>query len=59
MTNERDKARGQSLTEYTVITSALLVALFVPWNGEQAPVVQFLEAVRAFHANASYALSLP
>lgn len=47
------------MTEYVVITSTLLVALFVPWNGEQSPVVQFLQAVRAFHANASYALSLP
>lgn len=50
---------GQSLTEYLVATSALLVALFVPWNGEQSAVVQFLEAVRTFHASASYALSLP
>lgn len=50
---------GQSLTEYLVATSALLVALFVPWNGDQSAVVQFLEAVRTFHASASYALSLP
>lgn len=55
----RRRISGQSLTEYLVATSALLVALFVPWNGEQSAVVQFLQAVRAFHANASYALSLP
>lgn len=50
---------GQSTVEYTVATFALLVAIFVPWDGDQSAAVRFMEAARQFHANSSFALSLP
>ncbi len=55
----RARHHGQASVEYTIATVILIVALFVPWNGERAPVVLFLEAVRDFYANASFVLSLP
>ena len=55
----RWRQSGQSTIEYTVVVLALMAALFIPWNGEQSAVAQFLDAVRDFHANSSFALSLP
>lgn len=56
----RDKhQKGQTVTEYSIATFALVVALFVPWNGEPSAVARFLDAVRAYHTQASFPLSLP
>ena len=59
MRNSRKRNQGQATVEYTVATFALLVAIFVPWDGEQSAAVKFMEAARQFHANSSFALSLP
>lgn len=51
--------KGQITTEYLVVTLALVLALFIPWDGQQSAIVQVLQAVRLFHANSSFPLSLP
>ncbi len=50
---------GQSTVGYTIATGAMVLALFVPWGGDPAPMVQFMEAVRELHGNSTYVLSLP
>ena len=50
---------GQVLTEYTIATLALIVALFVPWNGQPSAVANFMDKARTYHKQASYPLSLP
>lgn len=47
------------MTEYSIAIFALVVALFVPWNGEPSAVARFLDAVRAYHTQASFPFSLP
>jgi len=53
------KTKGQSSVGYVIGTSVLVIALFVPWGGQPSAMVQFMEGVRALHANSSYSLSLP
>lgn len=50
---------GQSTISYAIATSILVLSLFVPWGGNQAAVVQFLEGARKLHQNVTYVLSLP
>jgi len=50
---------GHAITEWTVATFILIMAMFVPWNGEQSAVSMFMDAARTNHANSSYPLSLP
>lgn len=50
---------GQVISEYSIVLFALLVALFVPWNGDPSAVANFLNSVRAYHTQASFPLSLP
>lgn len=54
-----NEQKGHVSIEWTLITFALLLALFVPFDGDQSAVSKFTEAVREFHANSSFALSLP
>lgn len=51
--------QGSISIEWIIATSTLVVALFVPYNGEDSAVSMFLKAVRDAHANSSYSLSLP
>ncbi len=51
--------RGNASVEWTLITFALLAALFVPYDGQQSVATMFMEAVRDFYANSSFPLSLP
>ena len=51
--------KGTISVEWTLITFALVFALFVPFNGEKSAAVQFMEGAREFHANSSFVLSLP
>lgn len=55
----RHRQKGQTLSEYSIAMFALLVALFVPWGGEPSAVARFLDAVRTYHTQASFPLSLP
>jgi len=57
----KTKARqsGQAIPEYAIIAFLMIVALFVPWGGQPSAVAQFLNAVRTYHTQASYPLSLP
>ncbi len=59
MKRSNKKQHGQATTEWTVATFAMIVALFIPWNGQQSAVSLFMDAVRTHHANSSYTLSLP
>ena len=54
-----NKQNGQATLEWTIATFALVVALFVPWNGNDSAVSAFMKAVRINHANSSFVLSLP
>ena len=51
--------KGQSTITYAIATSIMVISLFVPWNGNQAAIVQFMEGVRDYHKNVTYVLSLP
>ena len=55
----RKKQQGTISIEWTLITFALVFALFVPFDGDKSAAVKFMEAVRDFHSNSSYVLSLP
>jgi hypothetical protein len=57
--HNKHRENGQVISEYSIALFALLVALFVPWNGETSAVANFLNSVRAYHAQASFPLSLP
>ena len=53
--------RGQGMVEYTVITAALVAALFTPnalFNG-QTGAAYLAEQVKAFYRNFSHFISLP
>jgi len=56
---QRKHEKGQTMTEYSIVFFMLLVALFVPWNNEPSAVARFLDAVRTYHTQASFPLSLP
>jgi len=51
--------KGTVSIEWTLITFALVFALFVPFQGDKSAVVKFMESARQFHANSSFVLSLP
>jgi len=51
--------RGNASVEWTLVTFALLTALFVPYDGQQSVATLFMEAVRDFYANSSFPMSLP
>jgi hypothetical protein len=53
------KNSGQSTVSYIVATGAIVIALFVPFGGQQSAMVQFMDGVRSLHANGTYSLSLP
>jgi len=57
--NRQKQQRGQTMSEYAIVFFMLLVALFVPWGGEPSAVARFLDAVRTYHTQASFPLSLP
>ena len=57
--HDKHRQGGQVISEYSIAMFALLVALFVPWNGEASAVATFLNSVRAYHTQASFPLSLP
>jgi hypothetical protein len=57
--NFSERQRGFSTTEWVALTFWLLLALFVPFGDNPSAVAMFLQAVRDFHANASFPLSLP
>ena len=59
MKKTNKKQRGQATAEWTIATFAMVVALFVPWDGHQSAASLFMDAVRTNHANSSYSLSLP
>lgn len=50
---------GHVSAEWIVATTALVVALFVPFDGDHSAVAMFVQAVKDFHANSMYSLSLP
>ncbi len=51
--------RGQVSTEWLIVTAVLMAALFIPIDGDQSAVAMFVQAVKDFHANSVYSLSLP
>ena len=51
--------KGTISIEWTLITFALVFALFVPFSGDKSAAVKFMESAREFHANSSFVLSLP
>ena len=53
------RQKGGATIEWTVATFALTVALFVPWDGNQSAMAQFMDGVRTFYANSTFSLSLP
>lgn len=53
------KITGQVSAEWLMVTAALIIALFVPFDGNQSAVAMFVEAVKDFHANSMFSLSLP
>lgn len=56
----RFRQKGQTMSEYVIVMLFLAVALFVPWRENEPSVVAlFLEAVRTYHTQASFPLSLP
>lgn len=48
------------MTEYVVVTIAMVAALLVPWGSENRSTLErLLDAGRTFHQNSSRPLSLP
>jgi hypothetical protein len=50
---------GSVSTEWLVVTAALVVALFVPFDGHASVAAMLIEAVKVLNANTMYPLSLP
>ncbi len=57
--HRRARPRGQSAIEYLVLLAVLVLAVFVPLDGDDPAIVLFVEAVRAAYATFSAAVSLP
>jgi hypothetical protein len=51
--------RGQSTVGYAIATSIMVLSLFVPWGGNPAAIVQFMDGVRELYQNVTFVLSLP
>jgi len=58
MTNIK-KQNGQAMAEWSIATFVLIVALFIPFNGQESAVSMFMDAVRTNHKNTTFSLSLP
>lgn len=50
---------GHVSAEWLIATAALLIALFVPVDGDQSAVAMFVQAAKDYYANSMYSLSLP
>lgn len=47
------------MAEWLIATMAMMLALFVPFDGDHSAVALFVQAVKDLHANTMYSLSLP
>ncbi|MEE9424943.1 MAG: hypothetical protein V3V18_08170 [Methylococcales bacterium] len=55
-----NKQRGSVSTEWVIVTMIMLLALFAPLvGGNQSVMSLFMDALRGFHQNSSFLLSLP
>lgn len=56
---KRQRQTGHVSTECIVISTAMVIALFVPWDGEQSAMAMLVQGVQSFFSHGSYVLSLP
>jgi hypothetical protein len=56
-----NKQTGNISTEWSVVTLIMLLALFAPLPGSNGLSIMniFMDALRGFHQNSSFLLSLP
>lgn len=59
MRNSIVRQLGHVSFEWTLVTLIVMTALFLPLDGDKSAVVSLMDAVRSYHANASFAFSLP
>jgi hypothetical protein len=52
------KQRGQALTEYVVVATALGIALFAPWPDGTSSAQRLADAVVRLHRNYAFFLSI-
>jgi Flp pilus assembly pilin Flp len=50
--------KGQALIEYALCCAVLVVALLVPWGGDDPVVVQLARALRGYFRGISFLLSI-
>ena len=56
------RTRGSASVEYALVTSVVIIALFVPIDGAaggQSAVGMLMDALRQFQSHTTYLLSLP
>lgn len=51
--------RGNVSAEWIIATAVLVIALFVPVDGDKSAFALFLDGARNFHEHISYMLSFP
>jgi hypothetical protein len=57
--SRQNKQRGQATAEWTIATMILIGALFVPYNGKDSAMSNFMKKLRSYNADSTYFISLP